>query len=115
MFASESADTAAALWYCGAGKAEIRREVLGTPGAGEVRVRSLYSAISRGTESLVFAGRVPESEFARMRAPFMAGDFPFPVKYGYSTVGRIESGAEQLQGKTVFTLHPHQSAFNIPV
>jgi NADPH:quinone reductase-like Zn-dependent oxidoreductase len=114
MSASESADTAAALWYCGAGKAEIRREVLGTPGAGEVRVRSLYSAISRGTESLVFAGRVPESEFTRMRAPFMAGDFPFPVKYGYATVGRVEDGSTALSGKNVFALYPHQTRFNLP-
>ena len=79
-----------------------------------MRVKTLYSAISRGTESLVFGGRVPESEFDRMRAPFMAGDFPFPVKYGYAAVGRIESGSDALRGKTVFALYPHQTAFNIP-
>jgi threonine dehydrogenase-like Zn-dependent dehydrogenase len=54
------------------------------------------------------------SEFERMRAPFMVGNFPFPVKYGYATVGRIEGGAEALRGRTVFTLHPHQNFFNIP-
>ena len=59
-------------------------------------------------------GRVPASEYARMRAPFMAGDFPFPVKYGYATVGRIEGGTESLRGRTIFTLHPHQNFFNIP-
>ncbi len=79
-----------------------------------MRVRALCGAISRGTEALVFAGRVPESEFERMRAPFMAGHFPFPVKYGYATVGRIEGGTEALRGRTVFTLHPHQNFFNIP-
>ena len=62
----------------------------------------------------MLAGRVPASEFERMRAPFMAGDFPFPVKYGYATVGRIEGRAESLRGRTVFTLHPHQNLFNIP-
>ena len=62
----------------------------------------------------MLAGRVPESEYQRMRAPFMAGDFPFPVKYGYATVGRIEDGMEALRGRTVFTLHPHQNLFNIP-
>ena len=62
------------------------------PEPGEVRVRALYGAISRGTERLVFAGRVPASEFERMRAPFMGGAFPFPVKYGYATVGRVEAG-----------------------
>src|SRR5262249_30962422 len=77
-------------------------------------IRTLYSGISRGTEALVFSGRVPESEFDRMRAPFMAGHFPFPVKYGYAAVGRIEAGAEALLGQTVFAPHPHQSGFNIP-
>ena len=112
MAASASADTASSLWYCGPGKAEIRQELLSTPRAGEIRVKTLYSAISRGTESLVFDGRVPESEFGRMRAPFMDGDFPFPVKYGYAAVGRVEDDGP-LRGRSVFALHPHQTAFNI--
>ncbi len=77
-------------------------------------MRALHSAISRGTERLVLAGRVPPSEFERMRAPFMAGAFPFPVKYGYAVVGRVEQGPAELQGRTVFALHPHQSVFNVP-
>ena len=105
---------AEALWYSAPGLADIRQEALAPPAAGEVRVRALFGAVSRGTEALVLAGRVPASEFERMRAPFMAGNFPFPVKYGYATVGRIEGGAEALRGRTVFTLHPHQSFFNIP-
>ena len=94
--------------------ADIRQEALAPPAADEVRVRALFGAVSRGTEALVLAGRVPVSEFERMRAPFMAGNFPFPVKYGYATVGRIEGGAEASRGRTVFTLHPHQNFFNIP-
>jgi len=105
---------AEALWYCAPGQADIRQEALAPPAADEVRVRALFGAVSRGTEALVLAGRVPVSEFERMRAPFMAGNFPFPVKYGYATVGRIESGADALRGRTVFTLHPHQNFFNIP-
>jgi hypothetical protein len=111
---SRTDEIAEALWYSGPGQADIRQETLAPPGAGEVRVRALFGAISRGTEALVLAGRVPESEFERMRAPFMAGHFPFPVKYGYATVGRIEGGTEALRGRTVFTLHPHQNLFNIP-
>jgi NADPH:quinone reductase-like Zn-dependent oxidoreductase len=111
---SRTNEVAQALWYSGCGQAEIRQETLAPPGADEVRVRALHGALSRGTEALVFAGRVPESEFERMRAPFMAGHFPFPVKYGYATVGRIEGGTEGLRGRTVFTLHPHQDLFNIP-
>ncbi len=112
MAVNESAGTASALWYCGPGQAELREEAIAPPGADEMRVRALYGAISRGTEALVFNGRVPESEFDRMRAPLMAGQFPFPVKYGYATVGQVESGT--LRGKTIFALHPHQSLFNIP-
>jgi NADPH:quinone reductase-like Zn-dependent oxidoreductase len=107
-------EVAQALWYSGPGQADIREEALSPPETGEVRVRALYGAVSRGTEALVLAGRVPQSEFERMRAPFMAGNFPFPVKYGYATVGRVENGAEDLVGRTVFTLHPHQNFFNIP-
>ena len=114
MAISRTDDSAEALWYSRPGQAEIRRETLALPGADEVRVRALHGAISRGTEALVLAGRVPESEFERMRAPFMAGHFPFPVKYGYATVGRIEGGPKALLGRTVFTLYPHQSLFNIP-
>jgi hypothetical protein len=108
-------ETAHSLWYSGAGRAEIREEVLSEPRSGEVRVRALYSAISRGTERLVFAGRVPPSEYERMRAPFMAGTFPFPVKYGYAIVGRVERGPAELIGRVVFALHPHQSVFTLPV
>jgi NADPH:quinone reductase-like Zn-dependent oxidoreductase len=111
---SRPEQVAQALWYSGPGQADIRPETLASPGTGEVRVRALFGAISRGTEALVLAGRVPESEFERMRAPFMAGHFPYPVKYGYATVGRIEGGTEALLGRTVFTLHPHQNVFNIP-
>ena len=114
MAISRTDEVAEALWYSRPGQAEIRQEALAPPGAGEVRVRALFGAVSRGTEALVLAGRVPESEFERMRAPFMAGNFPFPVKYGYATVGRIEGGPEALRERTVFTLHPHQNFFNIP-
>ncbi len=107
-------EVAQALWYVEPGHAEIRQEALAPPGAEEVRVRALFGALSRGTEALVFGGRVPESEYGRMRAPFMAGEFPFPVKYGYATVGRIEDGPAALLGRPVFTLHPHQDLFNVP-
>jgi threonine dehydrogenase-like Zn-dependent dehydrogenase len=105
---------AEALWYVGPGRAELRPEPDRMPDPGEVRVRALYGGLSRGTERLVLAGRVPESEYGRMRAPFMAGAFPFPVKYGYATVGRVEDGPSDLTGRMVFALHPHQSVFTLP-
>jgi threonine dehydrogenase-like Zn-dependent dehydrogenase len=106
--------TCESLWYVVPGRAEIRSEPLPEAGSGEVRVRTIYSGISRGTERLVFSGRVPETEYERMRAPFMGGAFPFPVKYGYAAAGRVEQGPAELVGKPVFALHPHQDAFNVP-
>ena len=109
---TERPEQASALWYVGPERAEIRPESAAAPGPDEVRVRTLYGAVSRGTERVVYFGRVPPSEYARMRAPFMAGAFPFPVKYGYATVGRIEEGP--LRDRIVFALHPHQSEFVLP-
>lgn len=114
MATGNSVETAQALWYTAPGRAEIRGEKLAPPAAAELRVRALYGALSRGTESLVLSGRVPQGEFDRMRAPFMAGHFPFPVKYGYATVGEVEGGPKELAGRPVFALYPHQSHFNIP-
>lgn len=106
--------TARACWLAEIGRAEIRSEPLPAPGPGQVRVRALHSGISRGSETLVFRGEVPPAEHGRMRAPFQAGDFPAPVKYGYSSVGVVEAGPEALLGRTVFCLHPHQTHFVVP-
>src|SRR5882762_58449 len=106
------AETARALWYVGRGQAVVRDEQLGPMTPGAVRVRAVHGAISRGTGSLIADGRVLPSEFQRMRAPFMAGTFPFPVKYGYATVGVVEIGPADLLGRAVFTLHPHQTVFD---
>jgi len=105
---------ARALWIAGPGQAEIREETVTAPGPDEVLVRTLFSGVSRGTETLVFLGKVPSSEYARMRAPFQAGDFPAPVKYGYINVGRVEHGPAALVGQTVFCLYPHQTRYVVP-
>ena len=111
---SAVADEARAFWVASPHHGEIRTERLPSPSAGDVVVRALYSGISRGTEALVFAGGVPASQYQRMRAPFQAGDFPGPVKYGYASVGRIEWGGNELLGRTVFVLHPHQTRYVVP-
>lgn len=103
-----------ACWIEAPGRAAIRSGTLAALAADEVLVRTLHSAVSRGTEMLVFAGEVPESEYGRMRAPFQAGDFPAPVKYGYASVGLVERGPAALQGRAVFCLHPHQTRYVVP-
>jgi threonine dehydrogenase-like Zn-dependent dehydrogenase len=111
-----STDGARAFWVVSPGRGEIRHEALQEPiGPGDVVVRTLFSGISRGTEALVFNGRVPASEFDRMRAPFQQGDFPAPVKYGYSNVGVVEHGPAHLVGRQVFVLYPHQTCYVVPI
>ena len=109
------AAAARAFWIVGREAGEIRHETLRDHRGGEVVVRALFSAISRGTESLVFKGAVPTSEYQRMRAPFQAGEFPWPVKYGYVSVGEVEHGPLDLVGARVFVLYPHQSRYIVPV
>jgi hypothetical protein len=91
------------------GAGVIRRVDIDPPGPADATVRTLYSAVSRGTESLVFHGATPASQYARMRAPFQDGQFPGPVKYGYLNVGLAEHGSEALRGRPVFCLFPHQT------
>ena len=105
---------ARAFWTVAPGCGEIRETRLQPPGPDEVRVRTLVSGISRGTESLVFQGRVPPSQWSAMRCPFQEGDFPGPLKYGYASVGRVEAGPPGLLGRRVFCLHPHQDLYVVP-
>src|ERR1043166_3520861 len=105
---------ALAFWIAAPGRGELRAEPLPTPSPDDVIVHALYSGISRGTEALVFQGRGPRSEYARMRAPFQVGEFPGPVKYGYASVGRVDDGPAELAGRDVFVLHPHQTQYVVP-
>ena len=124
---------ARAFWTVAPGRGELREERLAAPGAGSCLVRTLATGVSRGTEALVFDGRVPPSQYQAMRSPLMGGNFPFPVKYGYSAVGLLEVGLiedgliedgpvadrptrDELTepGRRVFVLHPHQDRFIAP-
>jgi len=102
---------AEAIWYVNSDRPVIQPMVIPTPAEDDVLVEALVSGVSRGTESLVFQGEVPDSEKQRMRAPNQEGDFPYPIKYGYSMVGKVIAGPDDLLNKTVFCLYPHQSRF----
>ena len=108
-----SRDETLAFWIAAPGRGELRQEAVAPPDALEASVRTLYSGVSRGTESIVFQGRVPKSEYVRMRAPFQAGQFPSPVKYGYSNVGIVLQGPGELTGRHVFCLYPHQQQYTV--
>ena len=102
-----------AFWIEAAGQGALRPAPV-DPAPGDVVVATRVSGISRGTEALVFRGGVPAAEHGRMRAPLQAGDFPFPVKYGYAAVGEVVAGPPGLAGRLVFVLHPHQDRFAAP-
>src|SRR4051794_8823541 len=131
-----------AFWVAAPGRGEIRNEPLPQPGPGDILVRTLYSGISRGTEAIVFRGRVPASEHERMRAPYggtgggtgafvsrgrvpagehegmrapsRAGASPGRVKSGYISVGRVEHGPPSPPGRHVFVFYPHQPGYVVP-
>lgn len=105
---------ARALWIVAPGQAALRSEPLARPQADQVLVETCTSGISRGTETLVFRGEVPPSQYELMRAPFQSGELALPVKYGYSAVGIVTAGAPELCGRRVFCLHPHQDRFVVP-
>lgn len=106
---------ARAFWITSSGKGEVRSVTLAEPGPDEVLVRTLCSGVSRGTETLIFRGGVPKTQYEEMRAPFQEGDFPWPVKYGYLNVGVVETGPPETLGRTVFCLYPHQTHYVVPV
>lgn len=106
---------ARAFWVTGPSQGRIDAATTSADGDSTVLVKTLYSGISRGTESLVFTNQVPESEYQSMRSPFQEGEFPSPVKYGYANVGRVMEGPEDLMGRSVFCLFPHQDEFRLPL
>lgn len=105
---------ALAFWVCAPGRGAIRPVPLPDRSPADVLVRTTHSAVSRGTETLVFRGQVPSDQYAAMRAPFQDGEFPGPVKYGYLNVGVVEQGPSALAGRTVFCLYPHQTSYVVP-
>ncbi|HSP23924.1 MAG TPA: dehydrogenase, partial [Saliniramus sp.] len=115
MSVDGGAPEALAMFYVAKRRAVLNSVELSDRGEGEALVRTLWTGLSRGTERLVFEGRIPLDEHDRMRAPFQEGDFPFPVKYGYCAVGVVEEGPADLVGREVFCLHPHQDRFVAPV
>jgi 2-desacetyl-2-hydroxyethyl bacteriochlorophyllide A dehydrogenase len=107
---------ARAVWFAGPGRAEVRDEPLPPIGPGDILVRAERSAISHGTELLVYRGEVPPD--MALDLPTLAGSFAFPIKYGYASVGMVvEAGSEVTTVRPdsrVFCLHPHQTAYVLP-
>jgi 2-desacetyl-2-hydroxyethyl bacteriochlorophyllide A dehydrogenase len=107
---------ATAVWFTRPREVELREEELPEVGPDQVRVEAIASAISHGTEMLVYRGQV--SPELAPDLPTVSGGFGFPIKFGYASVGRVEeAGAEVIKlkpGDLVFCHHPHQSAYVVP-
>jgi 2-desacetyl-2-hydroxyethyl bacteriochlorophyllide A dehydrogenase len=107
---------ALSVWFAQPRGVELRREVVPDVGPNDVRVDAIASAISHGTEMLVFRGQIPDG--LDLDLPTLRGSFAFPIKYGYASVGRVvETGADVRDlaiGDAVFVHHPHQSTYVVP-
>jgi 2-desacetyl-2-hydroxyethyl bacteriochlorophyllide A dehydrogenase len=108
--------TAVSVWFTEARRVELRHEELPPVGPDDVRVAATVSAISHGTEMLVFRGQVPDG--LDLDLPTLRGSFAFPIKYGYASVGRVvERGSnvrDLVEGQAVFVHHPHQASYVVP-
>ena len=104
-----------ALWLSAPRTAELREETVPSPGPGEIRVETIASAVSAGTELLVYRGEVPQD--LPLDLPTLAGRYAFPIKYGYAAGYVLDtgSGVDHLApGDPVFVHHPHQDVFLVP-
>src|SRR5919198_3390828 len=108
--------TTHAVWFPRAGEVELREEPLPGVGPGEVRLRAVASALSHGTEMLVYRGQVPST--LALDLPTVRGSFNFPIKYGYASVGRVVETGANVEGlcvdDLVFVHHPHQAEYVVP-
>jgi 2-desacetyl-2-hydroxyethyl bacteriochlorophyllide A dehydrogenase len=109
------------------GAVRVEERPVPEPGPGELLVESRVSAVSPGTERLVYRGQVPDDMALDETIPALAGGFDYPLEYGYATVGEVTAVGEAVAagpgsgteagsgsgwlGETVFAFHPHESHF----
>ncbi len=105
-----------AVWFAGPQRVEIRHEPSAPVGANDVRVCSLVSGVSAGSELLVYRGKAPRD--LQPDLPTVSGDFGFPIKFAYATVGRVIEVGSHVNNLAVddlvFVHHPHQTEFVVP-
>lgn len=107
--------TRLSLWFESKGMVALRQEPISAPGAGEVLIETIVSAISPGTEMVIYRGEAPRTMTADALIPALHGNFMYPLKYGYSAVGEVIDVGPGVDmgwlGKKVFSFHPHESHF----
>lgn len=109
-------NTATQLWFTAPFQVEVRSLSLAPPAAGEVQVRSRYSAVSPGSELLLYRGQLPDSLALDSSIESLQGASQYPVQYGYACVGEVQQIGADVDpawlGKQVFSFQPHASHFN---
>jgi 2-desacetyl-2-hydroxyethyl bacteriochlorophyllide A dehydrogenase len=102
------------LYFVSPRRVEVREEPLAEPGLDQVLVETVCSAISPGTEMLVYRGEFPAVP-VDPNISALSGDFAYPLCYGYSCIGRVKATGAQVnrewQDRLVFSFHPHCSHF----
>jgi alcohol dehydrogenase len=106
---------ARALYFTGPREVTVRERPVPDPGAGEVRVRTERSAVSTGTELLIYRDEAPAGVATDESIDALDGTLSYPLQYGYSAVGRVTATGADVdtgwEGRRVFAFHPHQSHF----
>jgi 2-desacetyl-2-hydroxyethyl bacteriochlorophyllide A dehydrogenase len=104
------------LYFTAPGQVSVREEALPPLSSDQVRVQTLLSAISPGTELLIYRGLFPPNLPLDENLPGLAGEFKYPLKYGYAAAGRVVGVGSSVdpawQGRLVFAFHPHESSFD---
>jgi 2-desacetyl-2-hydroxyethyl bacteriochlorophyllide A dehydrogenase len=107
--------TSRAIYFTAPGQVELREEKLSAPAPGQALVQTLTSGISPGSELLIYRGQFPADLAVDESIAALSGQFAFPLKYGYSAVGRVialgEGVPDSWMGQVVFAFHPHESHF----
>ena len=103
------------VYFTAPRQVEPREETLPAPGADDVLVETTCSAISAGTEMLIYRGRFPKDLEADTTIPSLRNSFQYPLAYGYACVGVIRETGKQVDAsyrdKLVFAFQPHTSCF----
>ncbi len=102
------------LYFCSPYQLELRSETIVLPAVGQVLVKTIYSAVSPGTEMLVYRGHFPNIQIDNT-IQTLNSTFSYPLAYGYACVGRvveIGAGVDPVwRDREVFSFKPHTSFF----
>jgi 2-desacetyl-2-hydroxyethyl bacteriochlorophyllide A dehydrogenase len=103
------------VYFTAPRQVELREESLPALGADDVLVETLCSAISAGTEVMIYQGRFPRGLETDSVISALRGGFEYPIAYGYASVGVVRERGAQVErpwrDKFVFSFQPHTSHF----